>query len=127
MRDDFVILAEISLIEIDVKNLSLFLNLLEMWFCLLFQTLQKPDLEEYLPPTSPPARIGLNVALPLWQSTKMDSTSFRALLSPESETRGFAEWAIQNFRALRNYNDPRLLNYFLVCCARSGQARRRNA
>jgi hypothetical protein len=62
---ELVILAEISSARAEVENIQLLLNLLEMWCAVLFQTLQKPQLEQYLPGTSPPTRTGLNLSLPL--------------------------------------------------------------
>ena len=46
----------------------LLLNLLELLCCLIFQTLQSRDLEEYLPPGTARTGCHLNIANPLLQS-----------------------------------------------------------
>ncbi|TPX07007.1 uncharacterized protein E0L32_011075 [Thyridium curvatum] len=55
----------------------LFLNLGEMWFSLIFQSLQKHDLKDWLPEgcAKPDQSRGLNVALPLHQG--YSSSSYR--------------------------------------------------
>lgn len=97
MMDEFVILTEIFASKTEMKNLSLLLNLLEIWCAVRFQTLQKHDLETYLPPISSPTRIGLNLTLPLWQSTGNAPELFKTwLLSSDAEAQSFAEQARQN-------------------------------
>ena len=62
MNSVFVILAYTDEIE------QLQLNLLELWCCLIFQTLSSKDLRTYLPEGSTRPGRHLNVAHPLWQS-----------------------------------------------------------
>jgi hypothetical protein len=58
--------------DVDTDVDPLLLNLLEMWCCLVFQTLTRNALHKYLPPAklAPYAGMHLNVALPLHQSTR---------------------------------------------------------
>lgn len=68
MASDFVILGD-NIPAISGYQ-SLLLNILEMFGCLIFQTLDPKDLKKYLPETMElflPC-CGLNIALPLWQS-----------------------------------------------------------
>lgn len=69
--DSFVILAALtaSSTQPGMQRPDLVLNILEMWCCLLFQTLQPAQLEEWLPPgCEVRENVGrLNVALPLDQ------------------------------------------------------------
>jgi hypothetical protein len=64
MESQFVLLAELN-----AKNPTpgLLLNILEMWCCLIFQTLTKGSLARYLPEDIKARRPGihLNVATPL--------------------------------------------------------------
>ena len=69
MASDYVIFAEN--IPAASEHQSMILNILEMFACLVFQTLDPKDLQNYLPEEVKlflPFR-GLNVALPFYQSS----------------------------------------------------------
>ncbi|KAH8691303.1 hypothetical protein BGW36DRAFT_431855 [Talaromyces proteolyticus] len=70
MDEKFVFL---SIVEGDVDRLLL--NLLEMWCCLILQTFTKNALLAYLPQgtVGPRGGMHLNVALPIYQSTRGDA------------------------------------------------------
>ncbi len=69
MVSDYVIFAEN--IPAASEHQSRILNILEMFACLIFQTLDPKDLKKYLPEEAELFLpfCGLNVALPLWQSS----------------------------------------------------------
>ena len=93
-----------------------FLNLLELLCCLIFQTLQSRDLEEYLPPGTARTVCHHNIANPLWQNFSGITSDnyerkkfFRDLLQDtgplvKNHYRSLAE----NFHALKYSPDPEL-------------------
>lgn len=114
--------------EQEDTDARLLLNLAEMWMACIFQTLSTPYLEAYLPEgvAIPWGGYHLNVALPLWQSSRdgldedqmsTDSPSsrqaFTALLrSPDNSIRQWAESWRAGFNQLRNSPDSRLREYY---------------
>ncbi len=114
MESAYVILAEAVPPEIQDRDLCL--NMLEMWGCLLFQTLQEKDLSEWLDPTNdcPSPGQHLNIALPLHQQ-RVSSIhiedhrgQFGALrLSTDKAKQDYFWQVVRAHHALRNSRDPR--------------------
>lgn len=76
------------------KDKSLFANIGEMFFALIFRFLQTRSLQSWLPPgfSLPTEPIGVNVALPLWQNdADASKRSFSLLLRHEDPV--VREWA----------------------------------
>ncbi|KAF9883837.1 hypothetical protein FE257_002728 [Aspergillus nanangensis] len=104
---------------------QLSLNMLEMWMCLVFQTLTPLHLYEYLPNHIGKLWSGnhLNVALPLWQGftgnekAVKDAAGGRIafqqfLASSDPTIRAWAEHARDAFNDIRNSPDPILRDYY---------------
>ncbi|KAL1961941.1 hypothetical protein VTN77DRAFT_770 [Rasamsonia byssochlamydoides] len=91
MESKFVLLAHGTKVK-TISNIEL--NIIELWCCLIFQTLP-PSLLKYLPPDIPVVRdeYHLNIAHPLWQGfiensmeileTKLNIWDFIQACSPE--------------------------------------------
>jgi hypothetical protein len=105
------------------KEEQLLLNLLEMWMCLVFQTLRGVHLDEYLPAAARKLWAGchLNVALPLWQSFNSvpnaevmgGRTAFQEyLIHEDPEVRQWAKEHRDAFNDIRNSPDPALREYY---------------
>ncbi|KAK6347408.1 hypothetical protein TWF718_005249 [Orbilia javanica] len=93
MEEKFVFLA-ITKEDID----PLRLNLMEMWCCLMLQTLTRNALQAYLPPgshLSPNAGGHLNIALPLHQSYQGNPVQDNLM-----------------FHNIQNYSDPLRKSYY---------------
>ena len=69
MESAFVVLA--SSLPGESEYQTSLINIIEMLGCLIFQTLDAKDLRKYLPEEVevPLTHFGLNIALPLWQSS----------------------------------------------------------
>ncbi|KAL2869133.1 uncharacterized protein BJX67DRAFT_379608 [Aspergillus lucknowensis] len=125
MKSSFMTFFELFRPDTTHQQRQLILNLAEMWFCCIFQTLTCPSLEKYLPDTlaKPWAGRHLNIAVPLYQS-------FSPAENPEIETLGDREgftqfltstdpqvrkWAISlrsAFNSLANSPDARARAYY---------------
>ena len=98
----------------------LFLNLLELLCCLIFQTLPSWDLEEHLPPGTARTGYHLNIANPLWQSfSEITSDNyerkefFRNLLQGTNPpVKDYYRSLVGNFHALKYSPDPELYEYW---------------
>ena len=114
MESKFVVLGHTR------ETSSLLLNILELLCCLIFQTLQGRDLEEYLPPRTARTGCHLNIANPLWQSfseTTSDNCErkkfFRDLLQDASPSmKDYYRSLAGNFHALKHSPDPELYGYW---------------
>ncbi|KAF1986583.1 hypothetical protein K402DRAFT_393653 [Aulographum hederae CBS 113979] len=83
-RDSFVVLAKVTQPPAELSSRpDLLMNLLEMWCCLLFRTLQTATLRRYLPDeVLGESNVGLNVGIPLDYG------------DPEAEALGRREFAL---------------------------------
>ena len=110
--DVFVNLSEPF--EMNIKNSNLYLNMLEMWCCLLFQTLPEKGLKHWLLPEVECPEYGqhLNIALPLYQFRESDNdVDSREAFSEfrYSKDKAFQDhyWSVvRAWHALRHSNDP---------------------
>lgn len=108
-------------------NKSLFVNIAEMFFALIFRFLQTASLQDWLPPgfSLPTEPIGCNVALPLWQcDNDAAKRSFTLLLrSDDPKVREYARSRIlpglAKARALRWVGDVDNTNIALAGQAKS--------
>lgn len=109
VEENFVFLA-----NIDKDVHPLFLNLMEMWCCLMLQTLTRNALQVYLPNgvVCPNAGGHLNVALPLHQSirgqTVRDKLSLDIYHSPDPSIRAYYASLRQNSYNLKLSPNPLL-------------------
>lgn len=102
------------------------LNLLEMWCCLIFQTLPKTELCKFLPKESLLSRTHLNIASPLWQSfTENDQDRyerqerFKALIaSCDPSIADYYRSLAQAFRDLKSSPNPLLRAYYMAAYRR---------
>lgn len=105
----------------------LHLYLLELWCCLVFQTLQCQDLEEHLPPGTAQTGYHLNNTNPLWQSfsdTRSDNYElqefFRDLLQHAGPlVKDYYRSLAGNGHALKHSPDPELYKYWRAAHHRS--------
>lgn len=75
----FVLLGVWTEDDAEVPFENALLDLVEMYFCLLFQSLQRQTLEKWLPAGAIIGDDGLNVALPLYQSSGDKKELFREM------------------------------------------------
>ena len=99
---------------------GLLLNLLEMWACVLFQTLPKKALEVYLPQDTPQcySQEHLNIALPVCQNLTenyQEEIRNRELMyhSSDPDIQQHLKALRQKFFDLKNSEDATLREYFL--------------
>jgi hypothetical protein len=82
------------------------LNLLEAWGALIFQTLPKKDLIEYLPDDTvlfPQAGNHLNITHPLWQSISEIKQDIYISTDPHERKKRFSELIRDNDDAIKEY------------------------
>jgi hypothetical protein len=82
------------------------LNLLEAWGALIFQTLPKEDLIEYLPDDTvlfPQARNHLNITHPLWQSISEIKQDIYVSTDPHERKKRFSELIRDSDSAIKEY------------------------
>ncbi|KAJ4387616.1 hypothetical protein N0V93_008213 [Gnomoniopsis smithogilvyi] len=95
----------------EISDDTLFLSLGEMYFALIMQTLQSDDLDHWLPEDAPReyASLGVNIALPLYQSYSQMAGFGMAKLckSPDPEARAYALGVLANNRAKITADDYR--------------------
>ena len=111
---------------------GLLLNLLEMWACVLFQTLTVRGLREYLPENTKLVAPGihLNVALPLHQRLAEEENdqeqAYRAFSglyhSNDPTVRCYYQCLRRKFLDLKNSSDPVLREYYMAVYRKIGQA-----
>ncbi|KAI9746719.1 MAG: hypothetical protein M1818_000434 [Claussenomyces sp. TS43310] len=91
MASAFVLLA--SQIPQETGQHQYLQNIIEMWCCLMFDTLAAADRQEYLPQGEelPPSLYGLNVVIPLWH--------------------GFSNWTSTNIWRRHSYTIPKRLSH----------------
>ena len=133
-KSAFVILAQGMKIE------PVALNLLEAWGALIFQTLPKNDLLDYLPNGAvlfPQAGSHLNVAHPLWQRfsvTKQDTyvsadpyqrrEKYSELIrDSDGEVKDYYLGIRQSFLNLKDSKDPAMKDYYLSAYRKAHESR----
>jgi len=133
MCSAFVVLAYLDVVEQTTGKLSeeehLKMNILELWGCLIFQTLSECELGKYMDPTTMVRRRHLNVANPLWQTftTAEDelvgasnSERFKVLLQEADELTCEYYRSLQaEFFSLKDSPDPTLKAYYYSRMERS--------
>lgn len=102
------------------------LDLLELWCCLIFQTLQKRDLEVYLPQDMTWTSCYLNIANHFWQSFERTVANplereqfFKNLKDVDPAIRVYYKARADTFHALKNSNDPELYGYWFAARQRT--------
>jgi hypothetical protein len=122
MESIFIVLAST---DDDVPQLQL--NLLELWCCLIFQTLPQQELRKYVSEEVSPSGSHLNVANPIWQSfteCKHDcyehKERFKELIhSCDPLVADYYRSLAQGFRDLKTSSNPRLRAYYMAAYHRS--------
>jgi hypothetical protein len=99
-KSTFIVLAQCT------KKDPIALNLLEAWGALIFQTLPKEDLIEYLPDDTvlfPQAGSHLNIAHPLWQSISETKQDIYVSTDPHERKKRFSELIRDSDGAIKEY------------------------